>query len=103
MLPESWDVTYDERWRECVSRILLRMLIQTLAISGLIAAITCKSWQSYSLLCCMQGLELNIRNFLAGIPLLADVRSPAMRLRHWDQLMEATKIVRDPYFRVARM
>lgn len=44
----------------------------------------------------VQGLETSMRNFLAGIPLLADVRSPAMRPRHWDQLMTATKIVRGP-------
>jgi dynein heavy chain len=37
-----------------------------------------------------QPLEACARNFLASVPLLADLRSPAMRPRHWDALIAAT-------------
>lgn len=33
-----------------------------------------------------------MKNFLVSVPLVADLRSPAMRDRHWNQLMEATKV-----------
>jgi hypothetical protein len=41
---------------------------------------------------CFQGLDLAVKNFLISVPLVADLRSPAMRPRHWQQLMEATKV-----------
>lgn len=50
--------------------------------------------------CCLQvrdedvfkGLDNLVKNFLVSVPLVADLRSPAMRERHWQQLMEATKV-----------
>eukprot|EP00882_Tetradesmus_deserticola_P010125 GHRQ01010697.1.p1 GENE.GHRQ01010697.1~~GHRQ01010697.1.p1 ORF type:complete len:387 (+),score=127.04 GHRQ01010697.1:1021-2181(+) len=38
-----------------------------------------------------KGLDSMVKNFLVSVPLVADLRSPAMRDRHWQQLMEATK------------
>lgn len=38
-----------------------------------------------------KGLDNMVKNFLVSVPLVADLRSPAMRERHWQQLMEATK------------
>lgn len=40
----------------------------------------------------MQGLDLSVKNFLTSVPLVADLRSPAMRERHWTQLMTTTKV-----------
>jgi dynein heavy chain len=39
-----------------------------------------------------KGLDALVKNFLVSVPLVADLRSPAMRERHWQQLMEATKV-----------
>lgn len=39
-----------------------------------------------------KGLDNMVKNFLVSVPLVADLRSPAMRDRHWQQLMEATKV-----------
>eukprot|EP00878_Enallax_costatus_P044621 GHUV01053316.1.p1 GENE.GHUV01053316.1~~GHUV01053316.1.p1 ORF type:complete len:464 (+),score=147.77 GHUV01053316.1:399-1790(+) len=44
-----------------------------------------------------------VKNFLVSVPLVADLRSPAMRDRHWQQLMEATKVtfdIHDPTFKL---
>ena len=41
---------------------------------------------------CFKGVDLLVKNFLVSVPLVADLRSPAMRDRHWEQLMEATKV-----------
>lgn len=43
-------------------------------------------------LCHLQGLDLSVKNFLTSVPLVADLRSPAMRERHWTQLMTTTKV-----------
>jgi hypothetical protein len=32
-----------------------------------------------------------MKNYAAAIPLVGDLRSPAMRPRHWEALMAATK------------
>jgi len=50
-----------------------------------------------------KGLDSAVKNFLVSVPLVADLRSPAMRPRHWEQLMEATKVsfdVNDPSFKL---
>lgn len=39
-----------------------------------------------------KGLDNMVKNFLVSIPLVADLRSPAMRPRHWQQLMDTTKV-----------
>ena len=40
----------------------------------------------------LQGLDNSVKNFLTSVPLVADLRSPAMRDRHWTQLMTTTKV-----------
>lgn len=39
-----------------------------------------------------KGLENMVKNFLVSMPLVADLRSPAMRPRHWQQLLDTTKV-----------
>ena len=39
---------------------------------------------------CYTGLDSNVKNFMTTLPLVTDLRSPAMRDRHWKQLMKAT-------------
>lgn len=41
---------------------------------------------------CFKGLLALVKNNLASVPLVADLRSPAMRPRHWDALRQATKV-----------
>ncbi|EFN60095.1 hypothetical protein CHLNCDRAFT_133411 [Chlorella variabilis] len=41
---------------------------------------------------CFRGLEVLVKNYLASVPLIGDLRSPAMRPRHWQALQEATKV-----------
>eukprot|EP00879_Flechtneria_rotunda_P017284 GHRR01018106.1.p1 GENE.GHRR01018106.1~~GHRR01018106.1.p1 ORF type:complete len:1124 (+),score=375.49 GHRR01018106.1:243-3374(+) len=50
-----------------------------------------------------RGLDGMVKNFLVSVPLVADLRSPAMRDRHWRLLMEATQVsfnVQDPGFKL---
>lgn len=50
-----------------------------------------------------RGVDSNVKNFLVSIPLVADLRSPAMRDRHWGQLMATTGKafdVKDPQFKL---
>jgi dynein heavy chain len=37
---------------------------------------------------CYTGTDASVKNFLTSIPLVADLRSPDMRERHWAMLME---------------
>jgi hypothetical protein len=39
-----------------------------------------------------RGVDQAVKNFLVSVPLVADLRSPAMRDRHWEQLMSTTKV-----------
>ena len=39
-----------------------------------------------------RGLDASVKNFLTSVPLVADLRSPAMRDRHWEQLMDTTGV-----------
>lgn len=39
-----------------------------------------------------KGLDQMVKNFLVSMPLVADLRSPAMRPRHWQQLANTTKV-----------
>ena len=39
-----------------------------------------------------RGLDNSLKNFLVSVPLVADLRSPSMRDRHWQLLMEATQV-----------
>lgn len=48
-----------------------------------------------------KGVDALVKNFLVSVPLVADLRSPAMRDRHWQQLMDTTKVpidVNNPTF-----
>lgn len=38
------------------------------------------------------GVDGSVKNFLTSIPLVADLRSPDMRERHWNMLMETTGV-----------
>ena len=39
---------------------------------------------------CYKGLDDAVKNFLTSVPLVADLRSPDMRDRHWSSLMKVT-------------
>lgn len=39
-----------------------------------------------------KGLDQSVKNYLVSVPLVADLRSPAMRPRHWEALMQATGV-----------
>lgn len=41
---------------------------------------------------CFKGLDLLVKNYMAAVPLIGDLRSPAMRPRHWEALQQATKV-----------
>ncbi|EFC48546.1 hypothetical protein NAEGRDRAFT_55628 [Naegleria gruberi] len=43
-----------------------------------------RAWDSYS------GLNNAVNNMLTSLPLVQDLRNPAMRRRHWDELLEET-------------
>lgn len=49
-----------------------------------------------------KALQTDIKNFMVSVPLIGDLRSPAMRDRHWALLMEATQkqFVIDESFRL---
>jgi dynein heavy chain, axonemal len=50
---------------------------------------------------CYKGLDAMVKAFTTSLPLVAELRSPAMRDRHWEALMAATKQVinlKDPSF-----
>jgi hypothetical protein len=51
---------------------------------------------------CFRGVDLTVKNFLVSVPLVADLRSPAMRERHWEQLMTTTKVRAAPPGTAAR-
>eukprot|EP00906_Rhabdomonas_costata_P031047 RCo043883 len=44
-----------------------------------------KSWDAF------KGLETTVKNMATSLPLVQDLRSPAMRDRHWRQLLRITK------------
>ncbi|GBF96391.1 dynein heavy chain axonemal [Raphidocelis subcapitata] len=53
-----------------------------------------------------KGLDASVKNYLVSVPLVADLRSPAMRDRHWTALMEATGVkfdVADPSFKLGQL
>lgn len=55
---------------------------------------------------CYKGLDSMVKSFTASLPLVAELRSPAMRERHWDALMAATKkkiALEDPAFSLQQL
>ncbi|XP_031759446.1 dynein heavy chain 11, axonemal [Xenopus tropicalis] len=45
-----------------------------------------RSWDAYS------GLDLSIKNLITSLRAITDLQNPAIRDRHWHQLMNATKV-----------
>ena len=55
----------------------------------------CRDWDIY------RTVDASVKNFLVSVPCVSDLKSPSMRDRHWEQLMEVTKVhinVKDPKF-----
>lgn len=55
---------------------------------------------------CYKGLDSTVKSFTASLPLVGELRSPAMRARHWDSLMAATKkkiALDDPAFSLQQL
>ena len=45
-----------------------------------------REWAPYKM------VDQVVKNYLISVPLVADLKSPSMRDRHWQQLMEITKV-----------
>lgn len=45
-----------------------------------------REWDIY------KAVDASIKNFLVSVPCVSDLKSPSMRDRHWEQLMEVGKI-----------
>ena len=57
-----------------------------------------REWDIY------RGCDSAVKNFLVSIPCVNDLKSPSMRDRHWQQLMDVTKVqidIKDPKFSLA--
>lgn len=55
---------------------------------------------------CYKGLDSMVKAFTTSLPLVAELRSPTMRTRHWDALMAATKKeirLEDPTFSLQQL
>lgn len=55
---------------------------------------------------CYKGLDTTVKSFTASLPLVGELRSPAMRARHWDALMAATQkkiALDDPAFSLQQL
>lgn len=55
---------------------------------------------------CYKGLDGMVKAFCTSLPLVAELRSPAMRDRHWQALMAATKKeinLQDPTFSLQQL
>jgi len=52
-----------------------------------------------------QHLESNVKDFMASIPLVSDLRHPSMRERHWKNLMDVTNVqfVIDEHFKLGNL
>lgn len=50
-----------------------------------------RSWDTYL------GLEATVKNTLTSLKAVGELQNPAIRERHWDQLMKSTKV----YLRLA--
>eukprot|EP00792_Barthelona_sp_PAP020_P009043 TRINITY_DN3265_c0_g6_i1.p1 TRINITY_DN3265_c0_g6~~TRINITY_DN3265_c0_g6_i1.p1 ORF type:complete len:3839 (+),score=1299.73 TRINITY_DN3265_c0_g6_i1:669-11519(+) len=46
----------------------------------------CRQWSVY------QGLDQDIKNFSASLPLISDLKQDSMRQRHWKQLVQVTGV-----------
>lgn len=45
-----------------------------------------RSWDTYL------GLEATVKNTLTSLKAVGELQNPAIRERHWDQLMRSTKV-----------
>jgi hypothetical protein len=59
------------------------------ALAALHFACLCAQVRDEDVFKCLDNM---VKNFLVSIPLVADLRSPAMQPRHWQQLMDTTKV-----------
>jgi dynein heavy chain len=57
-----------------------------------------RGWDVY------RAIDASVKNFLVAMPCVSDLKSPSMRDRHWQKLMDVTKVtidVKDPAFSLA--
>ena len=57
-----------------------------------------RGWDVY------RAIDASVKNFLVAMPCVSDLKSPAMRDRHWQKLMDVTKVtidIKDPAFSLA--
>ena len=57
-----------------------------------------RNWDVY------RNIDTMVKNFLVAMPCVSDLKSPSMRDRHWQKLMDVTKVtidVKDPKFSLA--
>lgn len=47
-----------------------------------------RTWDTYI------GLEATVKNTLTSLKAVGELQNPAIRERHWDQLMKSTKVTR---------
>lgn len=57
---------------------------------------------------CFKGMQEEVQNMLTSLPLVQELRSPAMRDRHWEELLDETKTTgqinpEDPNFSVREL
>lgn len=45
-----------------------------------------RAWETFT------GLELTVKNTLTSLKAVGELQNPAIRERHWDQLMKSTKV-----------
>jgi dynein heavy chain len=93
MLKTMWDMSshvlalFQDWMKTSFKRVDVDTLVEeTKQLKKIISAFNAnmKSWDSYS------GLFNTVNNMLTSLPLVQDLRSPAMRTRHWDQLLVET-------------
>ncbi len=49
----------------------------------------CKSWEIFT------NLENTIRNMISSLKSVAELQNQAIRERHWEELMQATKVCKN--------
>lgn len=50
-----------------------------------------RAWDAYS------GLDNLIKNTMTSLKAVSELQNPAIRDRHWQQLMQATKVLKGNY------
>lgn len=57
----------------------------------------CFSWDTYI------NLEATVKNMLTSLRAVAELQNPAIRERHWDQLMRTTKVIVETVYQIKIM